>query len=283
MARRSFVVRALVLAVVAGTVLVGVEGTHVPSAQAAIAPQLLRYPYLTDVVTTNATVNFATDTSGTKATVKYGRVGAESCVAHTQSASKTTISVQGQSEYQWKAKLSGLQANTLYCYRVFLGSTDLLGDVASPQFWSQIPAGTTTPYSFAVFGDWGDTDANGANPYQAALYQSMANSGVRFAVGTGDTAYDSGTQSNYGDLVHTGYRVSSIFGPSFWPQAGSTIPLFNAVGNHGMNATYFTNWPQDRAVSSSSGKYAMETYCCANGATSQKSPSSLVISTSSRA
>ena len=44
---------------------------------------------------------------------------------------------------------------------MFLGSTDLLGSDPSPQFWSQIPAGSSTPYSFAVFGDWGDTDGNG--------------------------------------------------------------------------------------------------------------------------
>ena len=52
------------------------------------------------------------------------------------------------------------------------------------------------------------------------------------------------------------------------------MPFFNAVGNHGANATYFNNWPQDRVVANSGGKYAMETYCCANGASSQKSPSS---------
>ena len=32
----------------------------------------------------------------------------------------------------------------------------------------------------------------------------LGNSGVRFAVGTGDTAYPSGTQTNYGDLRQTG-------------------------------------------------------------------------------
>ncbi len=141
-------------------------------------------------------------------------------------------------------------------------------------FWSQIPAGNTTPYSFAVFGDWGDTDVNGNNPAQAAIMSSIANSGVRFALGTGDTGYDGGTQGNYGDLYQTGYRVSSIFGPNYWAQAGDTVPFFNAVGNHGANATYFNNWPQDRVVANSGGKYAMETYCCANGANSQKSPSS---------
>ena len=267
--------RAQIIALVLALTSVGViaQGAAAPVANAA-APQLTRYPYLTDVVQTFATVNWGTDRSQTKGTVKFGRVGQESCTAHTVSASKTSITVNGIAEYQWKAKLSNLVPNAQYCYRIFLGTTDLLGaGTTSPEFWSQIPAGDPTPYSFAVFGDWGDTDPTGDNPQQAALMSSVANSGVRFALGTGDTGYANGTQTNYGDLQQTGHRVSSIFGPNFWAQAGDTVPLFNAVGNHGMNATFFNNWPQNRAVANSGGTYAMETYCCQNGASSQKSPS----------
>ena len=272
--RRSTLARIVVLVLVLVPTTAAIEGLGTPAAEATPAPQLTRYPYLTDVVQTYATVNWGTDRSATKGTVTYGRVGTESCVAHKVSASKTAITVNGVPEYQWKAKITGLLSNTRYCYRVWLGPTDLLASDASPQFWSQIAAGATTPFSFAVFGDWGDTDANGQNPAQAALMTSMAASGVRFALGTGDTAYDSGTQTNYGDLQQTGYRKSSVFGPSFWAKVGSTVPLFNAVGNHGANATYFNNWPQDRAVSTSAGTYGMETYCCENGTSSQKSPSS---------
>ena len=274
MFRRSMVTRFLAFALLVGVAAIAVEGTHVQPAQAAFASQLTRYPYLTDVTQGFATINWATDRSGTKGSITYGKVGTETCSAHKVSGSKTSIAVKSVNEYQWKAKLTGLQPNAQYCYRVQLGSTDLLGSDPSPVFWSQIPAGNTQPYSFAVFGDWGDTDANGNNPAQAAIMNSIANSGVRFALGTGDTGYDAGTQGNYGDLYQTGYRVSSIFGPNFWAQAGDTVPFFNAVGNHGANATYFNNWPQDRVVANSGGKYAMETYCCANGANSQKSPSS---------
>jgi hypothetical protein len=274
MVRRSVFGRVLALALLVGVAGVAVQGAEVLPANAAFASQLTRYPYLTDVTQGYATVNWATDTSGAKGSITYGKVGSELCTAHKVSGSKTSIAVKGVSEYQWKAKISGLQANSQYCYRVFLGTTDLLtAATPAPVFYSQIPAGNTTPYSFAVFGDWGDTDANGDNPAQTALMTSMASSGVRFALGTGDTAYDGGTQGNYGDLNQTGYRVSSIFGPNYWAKAGSTVPLFNVPGNHGGNATFFTNWPQDRVVSASSGKYAMETYCCANGASSQKSPS----------
>ena len=246
-----------------------------PAAHAAVAPQLTRYPYLTDVVQTYATVNFATDRSNTTAKLKYGRVGQESCTAHSVTASKTAIVVGTTSEYQWKAKLTGLLPNVKYCYRIFFGTTsiDLLGGDPSPQFWSALPAGSNQSYSFAVFGDWGDTDQQGNNPQQAALDASLGASGVRFALATGDTAYDSGSQKNYGDLNQTGFRLSSIFGPSFWPQAGDSVPLFSVPGNHGANATFFTNWPQAQAVASSSGKYQMETYCCANNSKSASAPS----------
>jgi len=260
-------------AMVAVSLAFGPLGAGVPAAEAAVAAQLTRYPYLTDVTQGFATVNWATDRSTTKGSLTYGRFGSESCAAHRVSASKTAITVSGVPEYQWKAKISGLLPNTRYCYRVFLRSTDLLGSDDSPTFWSQIPAGVSTPYSFAVLGDWGDTDANGNNAAQADLMSSLASSGVRFVVGTGDTAYDGGTQSNYGDLNQSGYRVSSVFGPDFYAKVGATIPMFNAVGNHGSNATFFNVWPQDRVVAASGGTYQMETYCCVNGTSSKKSPS----------
>ena len=62
----------------------------------------------------------------------------------------------------------------------------------------------------------------------------IAKSGVRFAVETGDTAYPSGSQTNYGDLRQTGSDVSAVFGPQFWPRFGGSIPFFNATGNHGL-------------------------------------------------
>jgi hypothetical protein len=81
-----------------------------PPAQAAPAQQLTRYPYLTDVVTTYATINWATDRSQTTGSVKYGLLGSN-CATKTVSASKTSISVGTVGEYQWKAKLTGLTAN----------------------------------------------------------------------------------------------------------------------------------------------------------------------------
>ena len=124
--------------------------------------------------------------------------------------------------------------------------------------------GGTAAFSFAVLGDWGAVDASGQNPDQAAVLHQIAQSPARFAVTTGDTAYPSGSQRNYGDLVQRGRDTSAVFGPSFWAQAGSSIALFNPQGNHGLNATALVNWPQSRAVSSSHGSYRMHRYCCVN-------------------
>ena len=90
---------------------------------------------------------------------------------------------------------------------------------------------------------------------------------------TGDIAYDGGSQTNYGDLVQTGANVSTVFGPSYWTVPGDTIPMFNVLGNHGLNSTALINWPEARAASTSEGRYAMQTYCCTNGTQSKSYPS----------
>ena len=244
-----------------------------PAADAAVSGSLRRYPYLTDLVTTNVTVNWATTTSIGTGSVAYGRVGAEPCTAHTVTATRTSITVGSTAEYQWKALVSGLVPDTAYCYRVFGGTTDLLGTDPAPTFRSQIPAGSATPYSFAVFGDWGVVGSDGTNPDQARLMGQIAASGARFAVTTGDNGNGSGSQAEYGDLVQKAAGTSTIFGPSFWTVPGASIPLFASQGNHGMNSVPLTNWPQDRAVATSGGRYQMDTYCCANGTSSKSYPS----------
>jgi hypothetical protein len=241
----------------------------------AYAGQLLRYPYLTDAVGGAATLNWATDRSSATGSATYGKVGSESCTAHRVGASKTGITVGATLEYQWKAKLTGLAPGSRYCYRAFLGdpAVDLLGADPTPAFWTQAAAGSSATYSFAVLGDWGQVDAAGDNPDQANLMHRIAVSGARFALGTGDTAYPNGSQSNYGDLVRHGQNLSTVFAPGFYKDLGARIPMFNALGNHGLNATFLMLWPQARAVAGSAGRYQMDTYCCTNGTASRSYPS----------
>ena len=247
-----------------------------PAEASGYIAQLKRYPYLTDLVGTSVGVNWGTDRSSINGAVKWGKVGTESCTAHTTVGTRTAITVNGVSQYQWRASISGLQPDTEYCYRVYFGAgftTDLLGTDASPTFRTQIPAGASTPYKFAVFGDWGKVGATG-NPDQANVMTQIAQSGARFAVTTGDNAYDVGSQKDYGDLYQTGSNTSAVFGPNFWKVPGSSVPLFPTLGNHDHNnSVLLTNWPQPTATATSDGRYETETYCCLNGTQSTAYPS----------
>ena len=243
------------------------------SAVASYSSSLRRYPYLTDLVKRSVIVNWATTTSITTGTVRYGKASRD-CSGHEATASRVTIQVGSATEYQWKATLSKLTTNTAYCYRIFGDSEDLLDSDPTPTFRSRIPARPRVPFSFAVFGDWGEVDDSGDNDDQARVIEQVADSGAQFAVTTGDTAYESGSQTNYGDLVQTGEETSTIFGDEFWTVAGSGVALFNAQGNHGMNSTALINWPQDVAVATSRGRYTMEQYCCPNGSDAVTYPSS---------
>jgi hypothetical protein len=192
------------------------------------------------------------------------------------------MTVNGVLQYQWKAMLN-LIPGTQYCYRVYLGTSplneiDLLGSDSTPSFWTQVPAGGSQSFSFVVFGDWGYVDASGTNSYQANLMSLIASSGARFAVTTGDNGYPSGNQANFGDLVQVGANLSAIFGPSFWKVPGVSMPIFPITGNHGYSSSdsnhpYLITWPQDRAASTSGGRYLRETYCCLNGTNSGSYPS----------
>ena len=172
---------------------------------------LTRAPYLTDLVDRHVIVNFATDQSSTAASVAYGSASGGSCsLTSTQTAARTPVTVGSVSEYQWRAPLS-LPISGQYCYRPMLGSTDLLGAGASPVFTTQAPAGSSAPFSFAVFGDWGLVARRG-NADQQNLLAQIAASGVRFAVTTGDNGYPSGNQTNYGDLKQVGDGVARFSG-----------------------------------------------------------------------
>ena len=211
---------------------------------------LTRAPYLTDLVGLHVIVNFATDQSGTTASVSYGPFDgtrARSPRAQTarrarRSRSEPSASTSGRPRSRSRARAATATASC--SARPTCSAAD-----ASPAFTTQAPAGSSQPFSFAVFGDWGLVDANGNNPDQQNLLGTLAASGVRFAVTTGDNGYPSGSQTNYGDLQQVGAAMGAIFGASFWPVPGASVPLFTASGNHGLSGTAhadLTNWPQDR-------------------------------------
>jgi hypothetical protein len=237
----------------------------------ARAPQLTRSPYLTDLVKRHVTVNWATTTSIAHSSVTYGHRATESCRAHRVAGRSAAIMVGGRSEKQWRAGISGLRPGT-YCYRIVGDGASLLGS-RKPTFQRQVSKGSAQRFSFAVFGDWGQVDASGENGDQQRLMAQIAASPARFAVSVGDVAYPDGTQHNYGDLDQTGSNTSTVFGPDFWTVPGRSTPMFNAMGNHGLNSTVLLNWPENVATASSRGRYRMERHCCVQATSATNMPS----------
>ena len=251
------------------------ENVRDPSAVLAVSTQLRRYPYLTDMVGPYVTINWATDNTLTTGSVTYGEVGVEGVSAHTVVATRFSMTVGTTTEYQWKALLQ-LKPDTQYQYRIFGVSVDLLNTDPTPTFWTQLPAGSNKPFSFVVLGDWGDID--NAATEQASLMSSIAQTNARFAFTTGDNAYPSSNQTNYGDLVQTGASTGGVFGPQFWALPGRSMALFPALGNHGFSSSSTThphvgNWPQQMATQLCNGRYVVENYSGIDGITPANYPS----------
>lgn len=258
-------------------------GAALPRGAAADTPvystQLTRAPYLTDLTATGVQVNWGS-TAQNRGTVSYGHPG--DCAANT--ATSTTLgypmTVNNVKEYRNSVTLTGLDPSGSYCYRISTGGTapvDLLGTHTTPTFHTLDPAASGSTFSFAVFGDWGDTTSSNVddgrlNTNQANLDAQLTASGARFALTAGDTAYPGGSQTNYGDLIQTGADISAVFGPSYWTEPGQLLPVFAVSGNHGQNSTYLLNWPESTSASASNGLYAMTAYPSIDGSTAGSYP-----------
>ena len=184
-------------------------------------------------------------------------------------------------EFQASVNVSGLTPNTAYCYSVFStdapGAVNLLPAAQADQTFTTLSVpnnASTAPVKFDVIDDTGENYystatangtttpfPNGVNPDQASLYHQIGTSGAQFLVDAGDTAYNSGTQSNFGDLQQTGTlpEVSTIFGPSYYPQTGG-IPMFADLGDHNQNNTTLKLWPTPVTTAASGGAYDYNSY-----------------------
>src|ERR1700730_12700386 len=234
---------------VVAVMLGGVADTAGP----VTSSRLLRYPYLTDATAGAALVNFATDAASPAPVVTFGPAGG-TCATSVATATGTAITVNAKSETQFKAQLTGLSANSSYCYRVLQNGVDLLGSDPSPSFTSATAPGDSTPYSFAVVGDWG-----AGTPDEANVLSRIASSPAKFVVTVGDNAYNSGTQTDYGHLLR-----GNVFPPHSWKGVGATRPVYAAQGNHGFTThlPYLQNFPEPSVVQASGGRLQQESYCC---------------------
>jgi hypothetical protein len=239
----------VVLATLAATVIMAW-----PAAQASGATQaaaLKRYPYVSEVVGNSARVDWATDRSQNAGSATWGAVNNGACTPTSSvPASQVAIVVGTTNEYQWTALLAFPGPGT-YCYRVQLAGTDLLGTNPSPQVKTAAPAGSS--FSFAVLGDWGAGTTGEAN-----VLSRIGGSPASFVVTTGDNVYNSGTETEYGDLTQ-----GNMFPTQYLPAIGGR-PIFASEGNHGFttNLPYLQDFSALTAAQTSGGRFTQESYCC---------------------
>ena len=150
-----------------------------------------------------------------------------------------SITVGSTSEYQWTAVLNFPGPGT-YCYRVKLGAVDLLGTDASPRVTTAAAPGIVVLVRGVRRLGPGTTD-------QANVMSRIGASPASFVVTTGDNVYNSGTETEYGDLTQ-----GNVFPSQYLPAVGSQ-PFFAAEGNHGFstNLPYLQNFPAPTAAATS--------------------------------
>jgi hypothetical protein len=260
-----------------------------------VAP-LERAPYVTDLQQTTAEVNWATSGT-TPGYVEWGPSGTctvNKVVAGTKlpdfepnvdTANATTDQVKtSPSDYQYSVELTGLSAGTPYCYEVFTSANvNMLGSGVSQSFTTLDTATSSTPLTFDVVGDLGET--NGAdessayvNEDQAAIDDEMGTSGAKFVITAGDVSYSDGSDTDYGDMTKNPTsatsEVSNIFGQPYWPQLHG-LPTYLADGNHGENITGIRTWPEEQTATNDSpapGTFAFDNYAANSLAPATTSP-----------
>ena len=83
--------------------------------------------------------------------------------------------VSGTNEYQSTVVLTGLSPSTTYCYRPLgPGSVDLLGTNPTQQFTTLDPVASSTPLTFDVVGDIGETLYSSTTPFPNNLNTDQA-------------------------------------------------------------------------------------------------------------
>lgn len=214
----------------------------------------VRVPYLTDATANSVVVNFATDRQVSRPEVRFGSVASNCRAATATGSGGLAVRVGPRTDYLYSIELTGLHPRRTYCYQLGPQVFDLATTTVAPRFTTATVPGDPTPFSFAVLGDWG-----GGTNDEANVLRHIASSPASFIVTTGDNAYITGNQTDYGDL-----SSGNVFRGDLWPQVGARLPTFTVQGNHGFSVypPLLQNWPQPASVSSSQGSYARDAYCC---------------------
>ncbi|HLL23922.1 MAG TPA: metallophosphoesterase family protein [Kofleriaceae bacterium] len=169
-----------------------------------------RRPYLQQVTSDSAIVGWVTDAPSGQ-TIEI--TGPDGKMVSAAAAAPEDAGARSAGEKQMWTTASGLQPDTVYCYRVLVN-----GVPASERIgFRTAPAATSTrPIGVLVFGDSGAGTSD-----QVSLRAQMDEVPYEVIIHTGDLAYESGTLTELEDTVFDIY--DDLF---------RHIPFYPASGNH---------------------------------------------------
>ncbi|HEY0607342.1 MAG TPA: fibronectin type III domain-containing protein, partial [Herpetosiphonaceae bacterium] len=151
----------------------------------AASANLVWKPYLQQLTDTGVIVRWTTRT-GSSSLVRYA-----TDTSYSLSASDSARTIAALGTQMHRVALTGLRPNTTYYYKIFTNSEDLWPE-QTLSFRTAPSRGSTTPFTFAAFGDFGKNSDS-----QKRLRDQMARDSFRFLVTTGDNAYDAGRYSEF--------------------------------------------------------------------------------------
>lgn len=178
------------------------------------AENLVWKPYLQQLTDTGVIVLWTTKT-GSNSMVQYSTDSTYGFATNGTSRLLTELGTQLH-----RVELTGLQPNTTYYYKIYTEAEDLLPEEILT-FKTAPQTGSTTPFTFLAFGDYGRGSSS-----QKRLRDQMLLDSFSFILSTGDNAYSDGTYSDFDQKVFPIY--SDIF---------KRAAIFPTLGNH----DYHTN------------------------------------------
>ena len=183
----------------------GASGAMTADAESRIA----RDPYLQQLTSSSVLIGWLATTS-TEGRIEITTPDKEK-VATVAGEKDTTV--RATHDHQMWANVTGLAADTIYCYSLVDGSTVLSERIG---FRTPPPSDSNKPVRFLAFGDSGSGGSD-----QSALRAVMDDVPFDLVVHTGDIAYDSGK------LEELEQNVFGVYGELF-----RHLPFFPVAGNH---------------------------------------------------
>lgn len=200
-----------------GTVDLGTDMGSMPVITCATAnypagTSLRRRPYQQSVTTNAAHIVWTTAAMGSP-TIRIAptTTGVWSTVTPGSGAYSTSTTGASAAYVQHDASLTGLSADTSYCYEILDGTTVLANGISFHTSWT----GTPHPLRVLAFGDSGT-----GGTAQLALRDRMTNYEFDIFVHLGDIAYGSGTYTELESHFFTVYR-DILDDVPFWPSIGN--------------------------------------------------------------